>query len=173
MFSTLLLLALTTQTPAPEPPISEITVKYDKFDDHTQIHLDLGEFTDDRGDFSASMYIGHSGKTRPAELHNDVGLLIYRYGQRWEFLNEHEIRIVCGDDRIEHNSDRYSSDMKDGDCNEYLSTYLNRATLKRYLAKNQDIEVKLGYSKPIPFMARARDKMKTFLNYLDKYPEDK
>ena len=37
VFSILFLLALTTQTPSPEPPISAITVTYDKFDD---IHTD-------------------------------------------------------------------------------------------------------------------------------------
>ncbi len=175
MFSTLLLLALTTQTPAgaPEPPISEITVKYNKFDDRTLVRLDLGAFTDDRGHFSASLFIGYSGKARPRELRKEVGLGIYRYGQGWEFLYEHQIRIVCGDDRIEHEHDHYDSDMKDGDCNEYLNTYLNRATLKQVLAQDQDIEVKIGYSKPIPFMARARVKMKTFLDYLDKYPSGK
>ena len=48
VFSILFLLALTTQTPSPEPPISAITVTYDKFDDITLIRLGLGEFTDDR-----------------------------------------------------------------------------------------------------------------------------
>jgi hypothetical protein len=170
VFSILFLLALTTQTPSPEPPISAMTVTYDKFDDITLIRLGLGEFTDDRGTFVGSMLTSHSGKVRPEGLDSQVVLSIHRYGQRWEFLNEHQIRIVCGDDRIEHNSDHYSSNMKDGDCHEYLGTCLNRATLKNCLAKNQDIEVRIGYSKPIPFMARARDKMKIFLEYLDKYP---
>jgi len=175
MFSTLLLLALTTQTPAgaPEPPISEITVKYNKFDDFTAIRLDLGSFTDDRGTFVASLSCVYSGKARPEELRSRVNLHIYRYGETWEFLHEHQIRIVCGDDRIEHDGDAYNSDMKGGDCNEFLNTYLSRATLKSCLAKDQDIEVKIGYSKPIPFMARAREKMKIFLDYLDKYPKDK
>src|SRR5271157_6141692 len=101
---TLLLLALTTQTPAgaPEPPISEITVKYNKFDDLTAIRLDLGSFTDDRGTFVASLSCVYSGKARPEELRSRVNLHIYRYGETWEFLHEHQIRIVCGDDRIEH-----------------------------------------------------------------------
>jgi len=170
MFTTLFLLALTTQTPAPEPPISEITVQYDKFDDRTFISLDLGEFTDHRGHFSAALLTSYSGKARPQELRNVVCLHIYRYRQGWEFLSRHQIRIVCGDDRMEHNRDYYHSDMQDGDCNEYLNTFLDRDTLKKYLAKNRDIEVKIGYSEPIPFRARARDKMKTFLDYLHKYP---
>ena len=125
-----------TRIPAPGPPISAITVKYNKFDDRTLISLDLGEFTDDRGHFHTSLLTSYSGKSRPQELRKKVCLHIYRYGQGWEFLNEHQIRIVCGDDRIEHNHDHYDSDMKDGDCNEYLSTYLDRDTLKKYLAKN-------------------------------------
>ncbi len=92
MFSTLLLLALTTQTPAgaPEPPISEITVKYNKFDDFTAIRLDLGSFIDDRGTFVASLGIVCSGKARPEELRSRVNLHIYRYDQMWEFLLEHQ-----------------------------------------------------------------------------------
>jgi hypothetical protein len=48
MFSTLLVLALTTQAPtgAPKPPISEITVTYEKFEDVTVILLNLGKFRD-------------------------------------------------------------------------------------------------------------------------------
>ena len=37
VFSILFLLALTTQTPSPEPPISAITVTYDKFGDYSKV----------------------------------------------------------------------------------------------------------------------------------------
>ena len=61
-----------------------------KFDDFTAIRLDLGSFTDDRGTFVASLGIVYSGKARPEELRSRVNLHIYRYGQTWEFLLEHQ-----------------------------------------------------------------------------------
>ena len=81
------------------------------------------------------MLTSHSGKVRPEGLDSQVVLSIHRYGQRWEFLNEHQIRIVCGDDRIEHNSDHYSSNMKDGDCHEYLArvSYLSSGRFSTHL----------------------------------------
>ncbi len=176
MFSTLLLLALVTQAPAwaPLPPIPEITVDYDKFEDRTAVVLHLGTFDDERGRFSAVMVAVHSGKGRPAEPADEIHLGIGRYGIGREFADRHEIRIACGDDRLKHTGDKYGSEQNGPFWwNETLYTILDRADLKKQLAKNENVEVKIGDSKPIPFMASARNKMRIYIDYIEKYPSGK
>ena len=98
-------------TGAPQPPIEEITVTYDKFEDVVIVLPPWARSPMGEANFPPVMTTRYSGKARPAELHNEVILGIGRFGIGQQFRDRHEIPIVCGDDRLEHTDDRYSSDQ--------------------------------------------------------------
>jgi len=130
MFSILILLALTTQAPAGAPtPPRDVEVHYDKFENNTFIHVNPIKYplTDDRGgDLYVTLMATHTGKGRPTELSNDVCLIITRIGREWEYLTDHKMSIVCGDLRLLHPGDKYTSELKHGDCWETIQTFLSR-----------------------------------------------
>ncbi len=155
----LFLAKVAKSAPLSEDLSKDINVTYDKFDDLTRISRQLGTFSDERGAFVAETFTAHQGKGKPHELPRDVTLLIVRTGKRWEFIEAHQVRIVCGDERISHARDDYDhkwDTTREDDCTESIKTSLTRADLKQCLGTGQDIEIKIGDSKPIALEGLAR-----------------
>jgi hypothetical protein len=175
MFSIVILLALTGQTPtgAPEPPISEITAEYNKFEDRTSVALKIARFRDEEDGLNFfALILHHEGKARPTQLKEFIYLVIVRHGRDWKYRTHHDLKMACGDDRVLHFGDEYNFELRKDIHQETISTAMLRTTLRKSLDKDENIEVKIGDSEPIVLCAKERARMKSYLDYLDRYPSD-
>jgi len=62
----------------------------------------------------------------------------------------------------------YSHDIDDGDCNESINMTFSVETMKKFLAKNEDWDIKIGYGEPFSLEKREKAKIKTFIKALEK-----
>ena len=178
MFTTLFLLALTTQTPAPKPPISEIRVKYDKFDDQTVISTNLGKIPGcDAKKSDIMLIVSHEG--RNAKKFTDAMLLVVLSRSdedfAWKDDTIHEVQMMCGDDHIPIFNlsgappyARYESKTYGATCTETFFVDLNLRKSKEFLKTNKDWEVRIDFDDPFVLGAKHRAKMLSFIRFLEE-----
>ena len=112
------------------------------------------------------MWASHRGNKPTAPI-GRIYLNIYRFGKQSALGGQyHDIRIMCGAERLVVLNERYSSDMDDGDCNEHMSATIAITELGHCLALNRDLEVKVGIAEPWPLGPQAREKIKDYLTFL-------
>ena len=168
MYGSSLVLILTLVSQVSDKP----TIKYDKFKDRTFISIDLMKLPGEEDGYSnVSVHTSLKGKN-PKKIDEDgwISIHIYRSGKNWRYLRDHETAIMCGDDHIPFWHDRvpsYNHDMDDGDCNESVGMTFSLETMKSFLAKNRDWDIKIGSQEPFSLGTRQRAKMRAFIKYLE------
>ena len=168
MYGSILVVALSLIAQVSDKP----RIKYDKFKDRTFISIDLMKVPGEEGYSNISMNTGHAGKN-PKKIDEDgwINVHIYRSGKNWRYLRDHDVAVMCGDDHIPFWKDKepsYDHDMDDGDCNESVGMTFSLETMKRFLAKNQDWEIKIGSQDPFSLGTRQRAKMRSFIKFLEE-----
>jgi hypothetical protein len=165
MFGSALVLAVSLACQISDKP----EVEYDKFKDRTHIALDFKELPGENDYSLISLFTGHEGKAkRKFDGSEAMGLSFYRSGKEWRYLRHHEIQMMCGDEHIMGRNPSYRSNTDKGSCKETLTIHFTLRTLKRYLEKNQDFDIKLGFEDPFTFDANDRKKMLAFVKFLEE-----
>jgi hypothetical protein len=165
MFVSTLVLALSLYFQVSDKP----EVEYDKFKDRTHIAIDFKELPGEKGFSLISLHTGHEGKSRKEfDGSESMGLSFYRSGKGWRYLTHHEIQMMCGDDHIPVLNPSYKSDTDKGSCKETLTVHFTLKTLRKYLEKDQDWDIKLGFEDPFTFDAGDRKRMLAFVKFLEE-----
>lgn len=161
----ILVLALSGLSQASDKP----EVKYDKFKDRTHISIHLKELPGEEGYSNITLAAGYEGKG-PKTFDGSEGILLgfYRSGKSWKYLSHHDVELMCGSDHIPVRNPSYSSNMDDGECNESMYVHFTLNTLRKFLEKNEDWDIKLGWVQPFSLNARDRAKMKAFIRFLEE-----
>ncbi len=164
-YGSILVLALSVLSQVSEKP--EVT--YDKFDDYTVIASDLKELPGEEGYSNITLITNHKGKDAKRFKGSDhVSLYFDRTGKAWKYLSHHNVAVMCGDEHVPVMSPGYSSKTDHGECNESMHVRLTLNTLKKFLEKDQDWDIKLGWEEPFSLDARDRAKMKAFVKFLEE-----
>jgi hypothetical protein len=140
-------------------------VEYDKFHDMTHARLELSDYTSEAGTHLLSIWAHHDGKEPKAPAR--VVFRIHRYGPHWEYLNYHDVVVMCGEERLEMDRSDYSSkvDTKTTSgnyCDEHFHIWVHTGDMQKILELGRDLEVKIGSHKPFTLDAETRDKMLRF-----------
>jgi hypothetical protein len=148
------------------PPLPEGTeVEYDKFRDSTMIRLDLDEFSTEADTLYPSIWMVHKGKEPMSSVF--VTLSFQRWGKHWEYLENHDVFIMCGEQRLKIRNTNYISkfDTKDPDepCSESIHVRMFMIELQRILELGRDLEVKIGNHEPITVGPKSRGQMLRFV----------
>jgi hypothetical protein len=165
MFPTLALFAVSVLAQ------SGIETKYDKFRDYTAYRMDLGktEDEDDGGhDFSLSAH--HKGEERKALGESDsVTLLVYHYGPRWLYLQQHDVIMMEGRNKFDIET-HYAHDLsiKYNEVNEFIHIQMTIGEARKRLKSGKDWEIKIGYKEPLPLGPKARRRILEFLDFVQK-----
>jgi hypothetical protein len=142
---------------------SDTEVTYDKFHDYTFIRLWLGKFKNNQGKHLLAIAASHEGKEPRAV--DTVTLFVGKHSPHWEYLNDHDVVVMCGDDRIKSELNYHSEvDTKDNPdvCHESIHIYISVADLQAALDKDKDLEIKIGACEPITLGSQIRGKMSRF-----------
>lgn len=168
MFGSSLVLVLSLVSQVSDKP----RIKYDKFKDNTYVAIDLMKVPGEEGYSNISMIASQKGKN-PKKFDEDgwITIHLYRSGKDWRYLRDHETAVMCGDDHIPFWNGKepsYEHDIDDGDCNESVGMTFSLDTMKSFLAKNQDWDIKIGSQEPFSLGARRRAKMRSFIKFLEE-----
>jgi hypothetical protein len=169
-----LALSLTGQLQILGKPSDKPDVKYDKFDDVTVISTNLGKIPGDDGTESRILLIAsHEGK-KPYKYKDARVLIVFsRVGEnlKWKDDTIHEVRMVCGDDRIPlwpRLPEDYESKSTDTFCVESFSVRMNLKKVKEFLEKKRDWEIKIDFDDPFVLDAKTRKKMLEYVRFLEE-----
>lgn len=140
------------------------TVEYDKFHDYTLIRLKLGEFTDAAGTHVLSIYASHPGEEAGVPETATVG--IYKYSPHWEYLEHHDVVVMCGDRRLKTEStyrSKVNTKAHVDPCDEFIHIRFGTEELGAMLGKGKDLEIKIGSHPPLPLGPRSRRQVAAFV----------
>jgi hypothetical protein len=147
---------------------------YDKFDDVTVISMHLGKIPGDEAKESRILLIAsHEGK-KPTKLGDTRILLVFsRVAEdlKWNDDSIHEVGMVCGEERIplwEKLPGDYESKSGSSFSIESINARMNLKTMKQFLTKKQDWEVKIDVDDPFMLDAKTRAKMTAYVRYLEE-----
>ena len=149
-------------------------VKYDKFDDRTVISVHLGKIprvTTARNPGSCSLPLTKGG---PLKFPNAMIYVVFsRVGEipKWKDDTLHEVRMVCGEDRIPHLErlpNDYECKSSETFCVETFTLRMNLKQMKETLAKKLDWEVKIDFDDPFVLRAKTRQKMGEYVRFLEE-----
>ncbi len=149
--------------PDPELPVGT-ELKYDKAVDSTLVDLKIGNLANSAGDHFLSIVASHSGKD--ARVIDDITLRVMKSGPRWEYYEDHEVEIWCGDARTKVYSD-YGSEIntKVASSRMFEESMLMRISIEQLLqilAKDQDLDLRIGSGQPLTISARDRRHLEAF-----------
>jgi hypothetical protein len=144
-------------------------VKYDKFDSITSISMSVGSFPVREGRAYITMNVQHGGK-EPKKFDGSVKvtLAFSHFGERWLFHSSHDAKMMCGDTHIPLEDQSYSSEITNEDSSELIFTRLKLETIRQFLKRSEDWEVKLGTEDPFSLTAKTRANMRSFVRFLEE-----
>jgi hypothetical protein len=144
-------------------------VEYDEVHDSTHISMRLGELPDEANYSSVAIWAFHHGKP-PAKFHENrlVYIDIYCRGKGWRFLKYHDAKIFVRQKYIELSGNSYKQYIYSGYCYEHIVLGIRLKTMKEFLAKKKDWEVKIGETDLFNIGSRARTKMLAFIRFLEE-----
>jgi hypothetical protein len=144
-------------------------VEYDEFHDSTRISMSLGKLPDEVNHSSMAIWAFHHGK-KPAKFHESrlVYIDIYRRGKGWRFLDNHDLKIMVEYNHIPVSGHSYKPDVDSVYCHEHIVLGVRLKTMKEFLAKQKDWEVKSGATDLLRVGSQARAKMLAFVRFLEE-----
>jgi hypothetical protein len=166
-YGSILVLALSLSSQVSDKPV----VKYDKFDDRTTIYINLGKVPGEEAESRITLLSAHDGKKPEKVDHrSDLVFMIYRSGEDFKYKDDsiHEVRMVCGDERIRTWLPYYESKAYGKICVENFAVHLNLMRAKDLLKTNKDWEVKIDLDDPFVLNAKYRAKMLTLIRFLEE-----
>ncbi len=152
--------------PGPSTALPEgAETEYDKSDNTTSIRLRLGGFTDEAGRHVMSVSNIHTGKEPRAA--DAIMLLIVRRGPRWEYVQSHDVKIMCGDQHVKIGEQYYDQDLDDKDpVNHWREVFVitfPSKDLQTTLERDRDLEVRIGTHDPFPIGPITRGRILQFV----------
>lgn len=165
-YGSILVLALALSSQVSVKPV----VKYDKFEDRTVITMDLGRLPNERDFSSMSVGTAHSGK-KPTKFQDDSKAMFtfFRRGQSLKYTADADAKLMCGKDHIPLVGKFYNSTKPEEESQaEVIIVHLSLKTMKQFLEKNQDWDVKLSDDKPFSLGPKERAKMLSFVRFLEE-----
>jgi hypothetical protein len=164
--SSLLFLSLCTQV-SDKPK-----VRYDKIEDVTYIDLEFKDVPVRQGfHIDAQLFAKHDGDVRKNFAASDhVRLGFARYGTKLKYQNDHDVEILCGPELVPILSVDYmfNEPKEFRACQEYISVYLKFGTLKKFLERDRDWQVKIGSDDSFVFDHADRRRMLAFVKFLEE-----
>jgi hypothetical protein len=151
---------------------SDIKTKYDKFEDYTSYSV-LLEKREDPDDSDVSYYIGlscyHEGEERkPMPGSKEITLRIARFGPRWRYSEDHDVKMMEGRNRFDVSRTKYEKSVDDELRKRFenISIYITIAECRKRLESGKDWEIKIGLEEPLSLGQKTLNKIKAFLDYV-------
>src|SRR5271157_216922 len=151
-------------------------VKYDKFNDTTSMRMNLGKLPDEEECDSCVAIVAFYPGKKPkidslkddvADVDLEVRLAFYRHDGGQKYGASHEVKMMCGDERIPLSNQSYGFGPSGRHNGEIVLVEVDLPTLRKYLAEKKDWDVKIGRSEPFCLTADYRMGMLLFIRFLE------
>jgi hypothetical protein len=149
---------------------SGIDTKYDKFDDYTMYSMHIWDNPYGKDDYRFSVYITHKGeKPRRFEDSEMIKLSYHHVGPRAKFSEDDRVMVMQGRDRLKIKSHYSKSrDEDNGDTREVVWIEISLGEARKRVDIDENWEVKVGIESPYPFNRVCRQRLKRFIQYIDR-----
>jgi hypothetical protein len=174
----------TVTQPAPQAVFPALpagtSVDYDYPTDMTSVNFPLGTFTNNVDSHEISVTSKHKGKD--PQTVDKVDLLVNRNGKRWQYgpamghprnFSYRDVVLVCGDKRLKPDAGYISevnSQSRISPCSESIIISLPIKKLQEMLARDKDLEIKIGRATPLRIIAHHRRQIAAFAANVQSVP---